>query len=54
MRWRRWFLFLALLGALSCSDPLGPQYPQPDEDKGEKQDPNKGGFVLTDHATFWV
>jgi hypothetical protein len=54
MRWRRLFLFLALLGALSCSNPLGPQYPDPDDEGGGKQDPSKGGFVLADPVTFWV
>ena len=54
MKWRRFFLFLALLGVLSCSDPLGPQYPEPDEEQGGKTDPNKGGWVLIDQPTFWV
>ena len=54
MKWRRIFLFLALLGALSCSSPLAPKYPQPDDEGGGKQDPSKGGFLLTDQVAFWV
>ena len=58
MSWFRILCATAVLALISCSNPAGPKYPDPDEepDKSKTDDPDKTGFQPAPpvEVTFWV
>jgi hypothetical protein len=58
MKWLRILSATAVLVLASCSDPSGPRYPDPEDEKeSDPTDPDKKrGFLFPPPAglTFWV
>jgi hypothetical protein len=55
MKWLRLFILLAALGFASCSNPMVPKYPDPDDDPTQEDPgPEKGGFLLDQSLVYWV